>query len=435
MKLFKYIGKNCILGLMLIAWLSACQDEDGVTVTRICTQKVGDTQTELTKVRLGEMVRIEGNGLGTTKAVYCNGVLVSGVNSNFITDTQIIFTVPQSTPIGSEVKNKEDLNTIRIVTKYDNFVFPIPILGGLPTITGVSHTLAKAGEQIKIYGTNLRGIEKITFPGDVVVEADGFTESLDYTTITVNVPEGGDQVSGELCVEGVSGGAYSYNYMNCKDCVFIKKFQQAEDEAYNYSTLLTAVMQTQLPDEMYGEPGSPEYYRGFPKDGPSDIDPVLNDNQEMGNFRLYSAKMWDIVLANSNGLIKETTSCDKLAIQFDYYATTPWSTGCFRWEMIEGSGNYRQTTLSWVESGEIVPLAFKGWRSLTMPLSEMTDVKGKTVKQVKEAIGEKGGKFIFKVGKFQVGGTYYTGTTMKDCQIFVGNFRVVPYSKKTYNNN
>ena len=70
-----------------------------------------------------------------------------------------------------------------------------------------------------------------------------------------------------------------------------------------------------------------------------------------------------------------------------------------------------------------------------MPLSEITDVKGKTVKQVKEAVGDKGGKFMFKVGKFQVGGTYYTGTTMRDCQVFVGNFRVVPYSKKSYDNN
>ena len=433
MKLLKYIGKNCMLGLMLVVCLSACQDEDRVSVARICTQKVGDTQTELTKVRLGEMVRIEGSGFATTKAVYCNGTLVSGVNSNFITDTQIIFTVPKSIPIGSEVKNKEELNTIRIVTKYDDFVYPIPILGGTPAITGVSHTLAKAGEQIKIYGTNLRGIEKVTFPGGIVVEADAFTENTDYTTITVNVPEGGDLVAGELSVEGVSGGAYSYNYMNCKECVFINKFQQGDDDAYNYSNMLTAVMQSPLPEETYGEPGNPECYRGFPKDGPSDIDPILNDNQEIGNFRLYSAKMWDIVLANSNGLIKENTLCDKLAIQFDYYATTPWTTGCFRWEMIESNGNYRQTTLSWVESGEIVPVTFRGWRTLTMPL--MTDVKGKTVKQVKEAVGDKGGKFMFKVGKFQVGGTYYTGITMRDCQVFVGNFRVVPYSKKPYDNN
>lgn len=435
MKLLKYIGKNCILGLILVVWLSACQDEDRVTVSRICMQKVGDTQTELTKIRLGEMVRIEGNGFATTKGVYCNGVLVSGVNSNFITDTQIIFTVPKSTPIGSEVKNKEELNTIRIVTKYDDFVYSVPILGATPTITGVSHTLPKAGEQIKIYGTNLRGIEKVTFPGGIVVEADQFSENADYTEITLNVPEGGDREPGELCVEGVSGGAYSYNYMNCKDCIFIKKFQQADDEPYNYSNLLTAAMQTPLPEETYGEPGNPEYYRGFPKEGPSDIDPVLQDNQEIGNFRVYSGKMWDILLANSNGLIKESTSCDKLAIQFDYYATTPWSTGCFRWEMIENNSNYRQTTLSWVESAEIVPVAFKGWKTLTMPLTDMTDVKGKTVKQVKEAIGDKGGKFMFKVGKFQVGGTYYTGTTMRDCQIFVGNFRIVPYSKKSYNNN
>lgn len=435
MRLLKYIKAHCLLGALLIAVLSACRDEVPVTVTRICTQKVGDTETELTQVRLGEMIRIEGNGFATTKAIYCNGVSVSGINSNFITDTQIIFTIPESVPIGSEVKNKEELNTIRIVTEYDNFVFSIPVLGGTPTISGVSHTLAKAGELIHIYGTNLRGIDKITFPGDVVVEAGMFTENSDYTMITVEVPEGGDRIPGEICVEGISGGAYSYNYMNCKDCIFIRTFAKGDDDAYNYSNYLTAVTQGQLPADTYGEPGNPEYYRGFPKDGPEDIDPVTQSDKEIGNFRLYSKKMWDIVLANSNGLIKESTSCDKLAIQFDYYATAPWSTGCFRWEMIEGKGDYRQTTVSWVENGEIVPVTFKGWRTLTMPLSEMSAVKGKSVKQVREAVGDATGKFIYKVGKFQVGGTYYTGTIMNDCQIFVGNFRIVPYSKKSYSNN
>ena len=105
MKLLRYIGIHCILGVLLMAGFSACQDEALVTVTRICTQKVGDTETELAQVRLGEMIRIEGNGFATTKAIYCNGVSVSGINSNFITDTQIIFTIPKSIPIGSEVKN------------------------------------------------------------------------------------------------------------------------------------------------------------------------------------------------------------------------------------------------------------------------------------------------------------------------------------------
>lgn len=54
MKLLRYIGIHCILGVLLMAGFSACQDEALVTVTRICTQKVGDTETELAQVRLGE---------------------------------------------------------------------------------------------------------------------------------------------------------------------------------------------------------------------------------------------------------------------------------------------------------------------------------------------------------------------------------------------
>ena len=34
---------------------------------------------------------------------------------------------------------------------------------------------------------------------------------------------------------------------------------------------LTATMHDPLPADTYGEPGSPEYYRAFPKDGPADL--------------------------------------------------------------------------------------------------------------------------------------------------------------------
>ena len=81
MKLLRYIGIHCILGVLLMAGFSACQDEALVTVTRICTQKVGDTETELAQVRLGEMIRIEGNGFATTKAIYVTACPFRGLTA------------------------------------------------------------------------------------------------------------------------------------------------------------------------------------------------------------------------------------------------------------------------------------------------------------------------------------------------------------------
>lgn len=88
----KYIINNWLFGLLvaLPVLFFSCSDDESVSVTRVCAQKVTDTETVLTKVRLGEKIRIEGSGFTTTKAIYCNGVEVAGVNSNYITDNAII---------------------------------------------------------------------------------------------------------------------------------------------------------------------------------------------------------------------------------------------------------------------------------------------------------------------------------------------------------
>ena len=65
-----------------------------------------------------------------------------------------------------------------------------------------------------------------------------------------------------------------------------------------------------------------------------------------------------------------------------------------------------------------------------MPLAEMSAIKDKSVQEVRESMtSETEGKFIYKVGQFKVEDSTYTGTIMNNCQIFVGNFRIVPYTK------
>lgn len=104
----KYIINNWLFGLLvaLPVLFFSCSDDESVSVTRVCAQKVTDTETVLTKVRLGEKIRIEGSGFTTTKAIYCNGVEVAGVNSNYITDNAIIFTIPTTIPTGTKLQMK-----------------------------------------------------------------------------------------------------------------------------------------------------------------------------------------------------------------------------------------------------------------------------------------------------------------------------------------
>lgn len=432
MNILNRIKIDSLWSLLLVFLLCACGESgDSVVVSRICSQKVDDLETELTRIRLGETIRIEGSGFSTTKVIYCNGKEVSGVNRNYITDTQIILTIPESIPLGSEVEDPNDLNTLRIVTEHSEFVYSVVVSAGTPTITGISHTLPEAGDVIEIYGTNLRGIDKIIFPGGVVVEPGGFIESTDYKTVRVTVPEGGDQEPGYLTIEGVSGGVYSYNYMNCKDGIFINRFSPGND-AYSYGgSGVTSTLSAVLPEATNGEPGNPEFYRGMPAEAQT-ISSSL-DGYTVGILPFDSQKAWEIAL--TNGLIDNATLCDNVAIQFDYYVTCPWSAGAMRWEMISGDQNFRNTTVPWVQSGEIVPITFNGgWRTLTMPLNEVTGLKGITVASALEASTGKTGRLFMVIGNFQVNGTYYRGISMSNFQFFLGNVRIVPYVKKYYNN-
>lgn len=424
--------------MLFMALFTACSDEVPVSVSGIYVQKVGDTTTELQEVRLGEGIRIEGSGFATTKIIYCNGVEVKGINRNLITDTNIILTIPTTTPIGPEVKNTADLNTIRIVTEYDNFVYNIKILGGVPEITSVSHTLPKAGDIIYIYGKNLRGLDRIIFPGDIEVTAGNFTESSDYTTLTVTVPEGGDRTPGAICVEGISGGAYSYDYMNRTDGIFLSSFDgQANDKFISFDSgakLGSGVFDVNPDNNL---PASPENYCMIPQE-PTTLDPApyVQSGLTIGTVSFDAHGALNSIANDENQDITSESLCNELAFQFDYYMTSPWSAGAFRIQLNSSDNNTRQSIITWVSNSEIVPVTINGWSTLTIPCSYFSSMKGKTLGEVINETPVNKGFFRFLLGRFSPLGSSstYSGTAMTNCQIFAGNVRLVTYKKPEYIN-
>lgn len=428
----KYITNYLLLGLLAVlpTLFFSCSDDEGVFVTRVCTQKVNDTETVLTKVRLGEKIRIEGSGFTGIRAIYCNGVEVTGINSNYITDDNIIITIPKTIPTGTEVTDETVRNTIRIVTKNDDFIFPFTIMAAAPAITNISHTMPRVGEWIEIYGTDLKDIEKVTFPGGVVstdIKVNG-----SYTVLSVRVPEGVEYNSGRLTVEGANGGAYSYNNFNFKPGLFIVKFGEdpADKKAYNYGRVsisdnTTAVM----PSEVDG-PKSPDVYRSIPKE-PAEIPTT---EKEIGGFNFFPYKAIQIVLdaCAESRVITEDTPCSELAFQCDYYVNVPWQAGALRMEL-DGK---RCTPLPWVNNGSVVPVDFvQGWKTMTWPITEITDFATLTLGALRDRLNNKNGSIYWKCGNFQdKSGNWFSGNPMENAQMSFGNFRIVPYVKASYKN-
>lgn len=105
------------------------------------------------------------------------------------------------------------MNIIKVVSDYSSATISIKFAGNgaKPIVSGVSHTMAKAGEFIYIYGQNFEDIQHIIFPGDI--EAKSF-DIVDSKNIKVLVPSAGDVQSGYITVETAGGKAYSYNDIN-----------------------------------------------------------------------------------------------------------------------------------------------------------------------------------------------------------------------------
>lgn len=396
-------------------------------------------------IALGSDIKLTGSNMNLVKEVYCNGTKVTGF---VVTETTLVISVPANLPVGEEnVTNMEDMNTIKLVSDYSVAVVEVKFAGNAaaPFINGVSHTMARAGEFIYIYGLNFESIQKVIFPGNV--EAINF-EVSDDKNIKVVVPFGGDQTPGYITVISASGEGYSYNDINCKGGLFINRFANGGDayagsnqakfdgQNLNMSSNYTAASTPFPALNPNNAPTAPDQYRIIPNGNAIDVtvDKINANGDDLLKFRFDYGKVWSVIVANSDGLITDATPCSELAMEFDFYMPCNWTLGAWRWETGKNStdGDGRITLVSWNQNGQIVPFEFYGgWRTMIIPLSQLSCFNGLTVADAKTSFPSSLQAFIsLKAGNFQgTDGKYSKGSDMLGYQLGFGNFRLVPYTK------
>lgn len=420
------------LMFMCLATVISCKKDDNgasngakkISVTNVTLNNKTTTTQVITQALVGTLIRINGSGFATATAIYCNGVKVS-VNSNFVTETNIIMTIPSTLPFGSDVTDTAVRNTIRIVTKYDDYKYKFTILGPAPVISSVSHTLPRVGESFTIYGTNLRDVNSITFPGNVVVTKGQFQLSTDFKTITLPYPAGASVTPGFLDLKGVNGEAFSYNYLNHYDGVFIKNFTADANKCYNYGSNISATTSAPLPQTGTGDK-NPDYYRQIPAT-PTD---VAVSATSVGGFHFHPDIAFNSVLQTMNAYVSASTSCNDLALQFDYYIPVQWSSGWIRVDLINGNANYRFDYAPWDVSGAAVPINMTGWQTATMPLSAFKALNGQTVSAAATLLKNGDAMFSFINNNYtDSGGASFAAAVIPSFQLSFGNFRIVPYVK------
>jgi len=363
-----------VFAIFLMATLfTACKKESSVgpiTITKVyledASSKVKDR--EVSFGRLGQMLRIEGSGFTGLKRVYINGLSVY-FNVAFVSDGSMLVNIPKNTPTADAEASAR--NTIRLANDSYEASLTFSIREAAPAITSVSHTMPQAGEMITIYGTGLKEVSKVVFPGNITVTT-GITSDKDGKFCTVAVPSGIPDEGGSILIECSNGGAYSPAYFNFKKGILLD-FDEHGTQGFWGSTA-SMIKDVDLESAAIGTGNvSQGKYCAHRPSRISSFDAAKNRCSEVwtaGN----GVDNWRTQLTP---YIPAATVLSSVALQFDIYVPDAWAnSGFLKICMVNGfnGGEWSGACYNyvpWLVNGSIVPYQTTGWTTVTVPLSQI----------------------------------------------------------------
>lgn len=220
MKTIKYFWTLC---LAVAAFsFTACSDDDSssgsssqMRIDQIYLENINDDINQDRPVefaRLGQLLRIQGAGFTGLKKIYVNGY-ETYFNNALMTDNNVWVQLNSKTPVE---KADEDVRNTIIFYKSDHnqLVYSFTIRAAAPSISNVDNTLPKAGELVKVTGSNLQETTKVILPDGTEI-TDGIISDEDGEWYTFVIPASANlSVVGSLTSEGANGIAKSPEYFN-----------------------------------------------------------------------------------------------------------------------------------------------------------------------------------------------------------------------------
>lgn len=429
-----------MLGMILFGLLfTGCTGDDEVdgseiTVDAVYLQDVNSNvqDREVDFARLGQLLRLEGSGFTGIKRVFING-FQTDFNPVYVSDNSMLLRVSSDTPV---TEADDDVrNTIRLVKDNTETTIDFEIRSSAPTITKVSHTLPKPGEEITVHGTGLVEVSRVVFPGEIEV-----TEGITYDEeegkfFTVTVPEGVAADGGSLYVETANGAAYSPAFFNVEQGVILNFDGKGTMGEWGNN-----IRQEDLKSEPMGEGhvSQGNYVPHGPAEGRV-YDPAKNRLSEVWTS---GGENWRSQLTP---LISADTPLEDVAFQFDVYVPEIWVGSGFLKIMLINNFNGGEWSgglynyVPWIVDGEVVPFETEGWRTVTIPLSEFYlfsdggDYTFEDVLKYRESATYKNFGIFFENSDFnlsQVTGdssdTEEFTSSATSIQVFTDNWRIVP---------
>lgn len=412
MKSLKYIWLTAIV--LMSAGFSSCNDDDEyfddkyqgrkIVVEKVYLEDVKSSvpDREVSFARLGQMIRLEGQGFMGMKKVYINGY-ETYFNRAYVSDKSMLITLNSKTPITEA--DEAVRNTIRLVKNDTETVYEFEVRAAFPSITSVSNTLPAAGQKVTVYGSSLHETSIITLPGGVQV-----TENIE------NDPKGewysfvmpsGVTEAGCIQSDGANGKAQSPDYFNNRNCMIldfdgngVQGFwgSSNKDDDGNIKPGVSMIYDTDLVDDPlaagYGKVCQIIPQRLLNEGGISSAKPRATEVWTTGNK--HETEDW----TRMTPFIPAETPLTDVALQFEVYIPSPWAaTGQIVITLVNNvtfsgyNGDEKDSNtyffIPWLTTDEAgvpvsTPFFTKGWTTVTIPLSEFNNYK--KILEDKEAV-------------------------------------------------
>lgn len=392
MKNFKYFVLPA-LALCSIG-LASCNDDDeyfdednqGVpmSISQVYLEdyksSVPDRPVEF--ARLGQMLRLEGNGFFGVKKVYINGY-DTYFNRAYVSDRSMIVSINKDTPVSD--CDPEVRNTIRLVKDKTELTYEFLIRNGYSIIKNISNTLPQPGETVTVTGSYLHETAKVTLPGGIEV-TEGIVNDEDGEWFTFVMPSGVSE-GGALISESPNGVTQSPAYFNERRGMLLDFDTEGKQGAWSWKETGSMISNKPEDGDLVNDPAGTG--RGYCVQIVPDR--LLTAGVASGKPRVTEChtvgdgdKDWEN-WARMADLIPAETPVTEIAVQFDIYCPEPWSgTGFFQLQLInnynfagfgsddDGKNNLIYCFTPWLETwtgGAIVPFSTSEWRTMTVPLS------------------------------------------------------------------
>ncbi len=361
------------LGIIaMVLFFTACEEDNDyngpITISKVYLEDAESSvpDREVSFVRLGQLIRIEGTGFTDLKRVYINGY-DSYFNPTLVSDHSMIVSVSKETPI---IEADADVrNTIRLVNDGNEAVLSFDVRSAAPSITSFSNSMPKVGEPIIVYGSGLLEVTRVVFPGDIEV-TDGIVSNEEGEYFVVPMPDGVSEEGGSIFIECANGGAYSPACFNFKAGVILN-FDGTGSQGY-WGSSTSMIKADDLESTSVGT------------DNISQGIYVPHRPSRITSFAAASTRCSEVWTAGNDvddwrgqlaSYIPTTTSVDKVAFQFDIYVPEEWEgSGYLKICLINGFNGgewagYCYNYVPWIVDGESVPFQTTGWTTVTVPFS------------------------------------------------------------------